>query len=507
MKTTFFLLVCFLVLAIPRIWQLGTLPLSLNRDEAALAYNAVLLAETGKDEWGRSWPLALQSFGDFKLIGYPAVLAGLFSLVPANDFWVRLPAAVAGLSLPLLAFWFARLQKMEKTSARLFALLVLTAPVFFFFSRMAFEAMLGTSLFLTGLCFWLQFSQTNQVRFGIFSLLFFVLASLTYNTPLLLWLLLLPALPFFLNKKNRRPGIFLILLSGVLIGGLFFSLRSVIGQKTGITIFSDETVWAEYVLYRSQFSEPFIFLVGNQFVFFILQALERLLATFSWLFLVELGGTHPWHALPDWGHIFAVEYWFGLLGIGRLLRDVIRRTRVRPALFVLLLLVASLLPAIITVDAPHATRSLLFFFLFLFCTVLGFERVCQFMRHRYRKIITALFVIVIGGSFAGYVQDYFTTHLAFEPGLSEVLNKQVRFDDTVAVIDGSGYQYIIFSWYAQITPETYFATVVRQLPDKIGFRYGERVGQFHFIANSQDRTSDERILLEWSGSEWVITRY
>ncbi|KKU82941.1 MAG: hypothetical protein UY10_C0019G0001, partial [Microgenomates group bacterium GW2011_GWA2_47_8] len=74
MKTTFFLLVCFLVLAIPRIWQLGILPLALNRDEAALAYNAVLLAETGKDEWGRSWPLALQSFGDFKLIGYPAVL-------------------------------------------------------------------------------------------------------------------------------------------------------------------------------------------------------------------------------------------------------------------------------------------------------------------------------------------------------------------------------------------------------------------------------------------------
>jgi hypothetical protein len=46
-----------------------SLPAALNRDEAAIGYNAMLLSQTGLDEWGRSWPLALESFGGYKLPG------------------------------------------------------------------------------------------------------------------------------------------------------------------------------------------------------------------------------------------------------------------------------------------------------------------------------------------------------------------------------------------------------------------------------------------------------
>ena len=61
-----------------RLFQLGSIPAILNRDEAALAYNGYLLSQTGKDEWGKIWPPTLESFGDYKLPGYPLILAILF---------------------------------------------------------------------------------------------------------------------------------------------------------------------------------------------------------------------------------------------------------------------------------------------------------------------------------------------------------------------------------------------------------------------------------------------
>src|SRR3990172_6192442 len=79
-----------------RFWQVGQLPATLNRDEAAVAYNAFLLSETGKDEWGRSWPVALESFGDYKLPGYSLVLMPFFKLLGLNDWVVRLPSVIAG---------------------------------------------------------------------------------------------------------------------------------------------------------------------------------------------------------------------------------------------------------------------------------------------------------------------------------------------------------------------------------------------------------------------------
>ena len=76
----------------------------------------------------------------------------------------------------------------------------------------------------------------------------------------------------------------------------------------------------------------------------------------------------------------------------------------------------------------------------------------------------------------------------------------------IAIVDPSGYKYILTAWYLKITPDQYFATNVRQLPDKIGFRYGERVTHYHFIANSADRSDDEKVLLQWVSKteQWRI---
>ncbi|MDP2918230.1 MAG: glycosyl transferase, partial [bacterium] len=49
-----------------RFWRFGEIPPGLNRDEASIGYTAYSLLKSGADEYGRPWPLSIQSFGDWK---------------------------------------------------------------------------------------------------------------------------------------------------------------------------------------------------------------------------------------------------------------------------------------------------------------------------------------------------------------------------------------------------------------------------------------------------------
>ena len=81
----------------------------------------------------------------------------------------------------------------------------------------------------------------------------------------------------------------------------------------------------------------------------------------------------------------------------------------------------------------------------------------------------------------------------------------VRYPDkNIAVVDGGGYQYILTAWYLKMTPDQFYSTVVKQLPDRIGFRYGEQVGRYHFIVNLKDMSDDEHIAVMWEDNEWRV---
>ncbi|MEK9171508.1 MAG: 4-amino-4-deoxy-L-arabinose transferase, partial [Patescibacteria group bacterium] len=56
----------FFLAAFLRFYKLGQIPSSLDWDEVSLAYNAQSILQTGKDEFGHSWPLSIQSFSDYK---------------------------------------------------------------------------------------------------------------------------------------------------------------------------------------------------------------------------------------------------------------------------------------------------------------------------------------------------------------------------------------------------------------------------------------------------------
>lgn len=535
LKTRQLLLLLFMVIFLVgsgiRLFSLGTSVPILNRDEAALAYNAYLLVTTGRDEWGVRWPVTLQSFGDYKLIGYPTLLTLLYRVLPLSDTVVRLPAALAGIGLLVVSYFFGRQFGLRKFYAVLFVGVIALSPVFIFFSRFAYEANVALLYVAISLLIWFRPTHKLWHRFllDLLGVSLFALACLTYNSPFILFPFCVVIVILSRVSKGWKTWLPLLFLFTLAFSVICWQLLPVLQQKSGISIFTDATVSHTFVQYRSSIPDVLQTLVGNQYLFWAGLMAQAYLKSFSPLFLIDRP-LHPWHGVLAWGQLLLPVMVLGWLGVGWLvislakqLKKIIFRSSPFSQLAesskfrLVCLLFVSLLPASITVDAPHATRSLLFLYLLSLIALLFLQAVLRrwHLRHTNHTLIATapliFFVLLMVSTASFYVYDLFIRYPVdarslYQFGFREALT-DVSDADSVAIVDPGGYQYVLLAWYLRTNPQEYFQTNVRQLPDKIGFRYGEQVGKYHFIAQTADRSASESALVQWDedSATWQVT--
>lgn len=510
----------FLLASFFRSFKINSVVSILNRDEAALGYNALLLKDTGRDEWGTRWPISPKSFGDSKLIGYPMLLVGLFKALPAEDWVVRLPAILAGSLLPLLVFFFARTLGISRRFALLAALSVAVNPVFVHFSRFAYEAMVALTYFVAATTLVLHQTKNFQLRifFDLVSALLFFASLLTYNTPLLLLPFFIPLLILhrgILPVRKWLPTAIILSLTWLFAVALLFPMLS---QKSGIAIFSDQTYIQNYPQYRASFTPPLQPILGNSYVYFAIAIIKHTFQSFSPNFLVLNGGSHPWHSLLKYGHISWIIYFGAIIGIATTLYTWLRhRKRIsKNVLFLILFILVSVVPASITVDAPHATRSLLFFVLLVLMASYFYQLLLTKIRlpifgQYLKQLVFCILLIttVIGGLsfFNKYLGEYPSqAKRVYQAGFHDIISTlDTLYPYTpVAVVDPGGFQYILLAWYNKISASNFSQSIIKQQPNTIGLQYGERLGRYHFIVQANDRSPEETIVLFWDeqGNEW-----
>lgn len=493
-KNKLFLILILLLAAALRLFNLSKLPAILNRDEAALAYNSYLLLETGMDEWQVKNPFTFKSFGDYKLPGYHYLLAGFFKVFGVNDFVVRLPSAVAGIILVYLAYLWARnIFKIKEKKSLLFAFLIAVLPVFSFYSRIAFEANVALTLFTASLYF--IFSEKRKL---IPAALLMIIAVLTYNTPLLLLPFIIVIIPFWDGLKNYKKYLPTVLVFSVIFALTFVRLMPLTGQKSGITIFSDATVWDNYTIYRSELNGLRLRLFGSKYFYYLILILKNIINSFSLRFLVVNGGGHPWHSIPEAAHLFYLVYLFSLFGIFYLIKSLFNKFQKEDFLLIYLLITA-LAPSVVTVDSPHATRSLFFFFIFTLIAVYFLDQHKKFLKRtnfKYFLFGILLFEVI------SYQKQYFfdfpkrqsdSLWVEYQQLIKEAEENHQR--KGIAVVDPGGYQYILTAWYAKMEPELFFKTMQYQQADRINFYYGEFLSNYHFISEKEDRFVDEKVII------------
>lgn len=432
-----------------RFGGLANLPEVLNRDEAAIGYNAYSLLKTGKDEHGETYPLAFKSIGDYKMPGYIYATMLPVKLLGLNEWSIRFWSAFGG----VLAVWALYGIGKKLTNERvgiIAAFLMALNPWAVFYSRVGFEANLALALFLLGLTWrwwwWLP-------------------AMLTYSSSLIF-------MPLF-ALVNLRPNKKLLLF--LVAGGLIFvSIFRVSVQKQAITVWSDPSTLDYYAKTRTAVMAESPLLARtwwNRYVFFARRIGINYLNTFSPKFLLTEGGGHPWHQIPGQGYFYLWEIIFAAAGGWWLWKKGKPKTRL--LLFSWLLLAP--LPSAITIDAPHATRSLHLLPVILLLAAYGFSAWLKQKPARFMiGVVLAVYFLQVGLASYRYLVDYPVFATKVLPG--ELKDKVLSGETELTGLQDSAYLYALI--YSGFDPVVFQKEALWTPPDPAGLSNAYQFGEF-----------------------------
>ncbi len=183
-----------------RLFNLTNNPAGFFCDEASIGYNAYSLLKTGKDEYGVSFPIFLQSFGDYRppLAIYSAIpIIALFGL---NELSTRLPSVIYGLLTIITMYFIGKEISSNKSSflGLLTAFITATMPWLIHYNRTGFEFTIYVTFFtITTLLF---LKTRHNKSFIIPAFIFAALTLYTYQPARLLIPLLLLGFLFIYRK-------------------------------------------------------------------------------------------------------------------------------------------------------------------------------------------------------------------------------------------------------------------------------------------------------------------
>lgn len=482
--TILLVLITFLGLMM-RMFGFSKLPAGLNRDEVALGYNAYSLLQSGKDEWGVSWPIVFRSFGDYKLAGYIYTLIPFVQVFGLNAFSVRLPSLLAGITLIPLVYLFTKEVTKRKDLAVAGAMIQAISPWALHYSKVAFEANLALCLFVASVYFLLK-HQVRPMHSVVGSILLF-LSLLTYNAPLIMAPFLLAVL-VFVKKRVATVGVFVVAaLAFVLV---FPATKG----KTGITVFSDVGfVEQQHRAYQEAGTNILLKTASHSFVFYPRVIFDQYIKSFNPTFLVFQGGSNPWHQAPQSGHMTIGIYALFILGFVSAFSLLKRQSFMLYAL-----LFMSPLASAITVDAPQATRMLFFLIIASVFAALGLVVLWKYM-----KLISILACMIILFESVNYVQTSLRAFLnnpqtEWFSGMGQAITTAESYrkeNEIIGIVGDVHYMYMYPAFYTHLDPKEFHNTIEYFPNDAIGLSQVKKVGHYVFASNARDM-SDTSIRIQ-----------
>jgi hypothetical protein len=161
-----------------------------------------------------------------------------------------------------------------------------------------------------------------------------------------------------------------------------------------------------------------------------------------------------------------------------------------------------LLPSLITVDAPHATRSLLFFYFVIIgvgvsiasCKVNFTHSLGNYPAQGVLSVLLGSIFLFSGASYFNHYQSVLTATNLYQGGLESVLSPD---DDLTLIISSQRpYQYINLAWALKFDPDKFWETIIREDQDTAGIKGVSDLGNYHFFDDN---------LTPWPN--WQIIRY
>jgi len=167
--TKVFLFLVFLLGVFAFFYKLGEIPAGLYIDEALPGYNAYSILLTGKDEYGKFFPLVFRFYGSFNPPLYTYLSVIPIWIKGLDIFSVRFISALAGLGSAFIVYYFLKLKGFTKNKhiPILVLLFTIISPWLLLHSRVGYEVSLGLFLFSLGVYFsWKGLTKRSNLIYG-----------------------------------------------------------------------------------------------------------------------------------------------------------------------------------------------------------------------------------------------------------------------------------------------------------------------------------------------------
>lgn len=263
-----------------RFYELNSIPTSIHADEASQSYNAFSLLHTGKDMYGKAFPILFRANGSFQPPVYTYLTIIPVMLFGNTMFTTRFISALSGSLLILITFLFLRKygfgNKSQKLKQALFgALAVAISPWGIHFSRLAVEGNLVVIVF--ALALYVLLESLKHRNYFILGAAIFGLTTHVYYSDRITAVLFLPMflLMFWREYLNRKKEILVgfILFALILLPHLFIlksgALTKRLTQVSYLNNISQDSSTLEKVDYVSgQFMDHYLYYFSPKNLFF-----------------------------------------------------------------------------------------------------------------------------------------------------------------------------------------------------------------------------------------------
>lgn len=505
-KRHLLLLGCIFLLALAiRLLYVDTMPYGSHIDEASLGYNAYSIAQTGKDEYGKKFPLVFQAYGDQKLPAYIYAIVPSVKLFGLSNFAVRVPGAVAGSMLVIVIYLLLRQFSFSPNISLLGALITATSPWLIMLSRIfGYESGLGLLFFTTGL--WSLLSaihNQNKWRYiciasTAFALTWYSYIAFRVITPAVI---LVTVILFMRSKKFISVyGIGLILLFFIFVIPLIFLGRTGTGtarfgqamstsvQGVVMKVNDDRSICAKSL------PKILCYLNSNKMKAYVETILKGYVRVLSPTYLFVDGDEGAEYVNVDgYGLLSIIVFPLYIIGIMYLVTKLSTRSLTRYEMLVLLGLIISPLPTVVFGTLQKVRLSGLFPFILITC-MYGAKYMMSVVRIPWRRILVSfVFGLTILVFLGFFMIDFLAIHTyKYEITLQTPIAKLMKYLGTLdkktpIYIRSINEAIVLYAYYNAVDPRFFQDSVIRPPSDSGGFSHATDLGNIH----KTDKNIDE----------------
>jgi len=411
MKGVRFLLISIVLLGIfLRFYQLGITPPGLEWDEVAIGYDAYSILKTGRDQFGKFLPLTFRSLDDFKppLYVYSAV-PGIM-LFGLNEFTARLPSALYGVGAVILVYFLIQEVFWDKPPkdrillGLLSALFLAISPWHLQFSRAAFETNLSVTVTILAVFLFFRGIRLNNTKLFLSSALVFGIALFSYHSARIVTPIVLVSLLILLKNSLPQKKIIAFFLGIYAIFFILFipiatskdaQIRFIVTNALNINYYQDQAATTIYEDKQRGAGIVADIFLNRRFAIFnwdnVLTVTKNYFIHFSPEYLFVKGDA-PLHHAPDFGIMYFFDSVFLVVG----LIFYLLKYRNRQNLILLIWLLASPIPAAVTIQVPHSVRTEIMIPTIQIFSAMGLFVLYKFLRNE-SKWLTKFFVLIFCG--------------------------------------------------------------------------------------------------------------